>query len=112
MFHSMAGNVIVDWTFMLALLGIGVALMLGIGLRIAAIAGVVLMGFMWVAEWPLSKTTSAGEPSGSTNPFVDYHVIYALIMVLMATVDQAGSTWGLGDRWRRIPVVQRHPVLW
>ena len=112
MFHSMAGNVLVDWTFMLGLLGIGVALMLGIGLRIAAVAGVVMMAFMWVAEWPLSKTTTNGEPSGSNNPIVDYHVIYALVLVLVATADQAGSTWGLGGRWRKIPFVERHPVLW
>src|SRR4051794_26877535 len=97
---------------MLGLLGIGVALMLGIGLRIAAVAGVALMGLMWVAEWPMSKTTTSGEPTGSNNPFVDYHVIYALVMVVMATVDRAGSTWGLGDRWRSIPFVERHPVLW
>lgn len=112
MFHSMAGNVFVDWAFMLGLLGVGIALMLGIGLRIAAVSGVAIMALMWLAEWPMSKTSSAGEPTGSTNPIVDYHVIYALILVLMATVDQAGSTWGLGGQWRRIPFVQRHPVLW
>jgi thiosulfate dehydrogenase (quinone) large subunit len=112
MFHSMAGNVFVDWAFMLGLLGIGIALMLGIGLRIAAVAGVVMMALMWAAEWPLSKSTSTGEPSGSTNPIVDYHVIYALVLVLMATADRAATTWGLGAQWRRIPFVGRHPVLW
>ncbi|WP_306209152.1 DoxX family membrane protein [Actinoplanes sp. RD1] len=109
-FHDLAGNAVVDWLFMLGLLGIGVALVLGIGLRLAAGAAVLMMAFMWVAEWPLAQHTSAGEPSGSTNPITDYHVIYAVAAVV-AALAYAGHTWGLGRWWARLPVVQRNPWL-
>jgi thiosulfate dehydrogenase [quinone] large subunit len=96
-FASMAGTV-TDWLFMLGLLGIGVAVMLGIGLRLSAVAGTIMMLLMWVAEWPLLE--------GSTNPLVDYHVVYALVLILCATL-LAGDTWGLGRWWANLPVVQR-----
>src|SRR3954453_9735239 len=35
-YQNLAGNPVVDWMFMLGLLGIGLALMLGVGMRIAA----------------------------------------------------------------------------
>ena len=38
-------------------------------------AHTLMMLAMWAAEWPLDKLTSAGEPSMSTNPIVDYHII-------------------------------------
>jgi len=109
-FHSIAGNPLVDWLFMLGLLGIGVALIAGIGLRLAAIANTVMMAGMWLAEFPLDKTTAAGEPSMSTNPLVDYHVIYALIGIV-AALAYAGHTWGLGRAWSRLPVVQKNHWL-
>ena len=55
-FQSMAGDAWVDWLYMIGLLGIGVALVAGVGLRIAAAATTVLMALMWVAEWPLAMT--------------------------------------------------------
>jgi len=100
-FASMASPV-TDWLFMLCLLGVGVAVMLGIGLRVSAIAGSLLMVSMWIAEWPLLQ--------GSTNPVVDYHLIYALVLVVCATL-LAGDTWGLGRRWARLPLVQRYAWL-
>jgi thiosulfate dehydrogenase (quinone) large subunit len=95
---------------MLGLLGIGLALILGIGLRVAAVSGTLMMLGMWAAEWPLDKVTSAGEPSMSTNPIVDYHIIYALALIALA-VTFAGHTWGLGKRWARLPFVQRNRWL-
>src|SRR6187402_3969966 len=51
-FHSLAGTTFANWAFMLGLLGIGLALIAGVGLRIAAGAAVVMMALMWIAEWP------------------------------------------------------------
>jgi thiosulfate dehydrogenase [quinone] large subunit len=85
-----------DVLFMLGMLGVGLAVVLGIGLRVSAWAGSLIMIMMWAAEWPLQ--------SGSTNPLVDYHVIYALALVVAATC-LAGDTWGLGRWWRELPVV-------
>jgi thiosulfate dehydrogenase (quinone) large subunit len=109
-FHSWAGAGWADWLFMLALAGVGIALTLGVALRIAAASGTVLMLLMWAAEWPLAKVTSAGEPSMSTNPIVDYHLIYALALIPAALL-YAGNAWGFGRLWAKLPFVQRNRWL-
>jgi len=109
-FHSLAGTTFANWAFMLGLLGIGLALILGIGLRIAAGAAVVMMALMWIAEWPLAQHTSAGKPSGSTNPITDYHFIYA-VSAVVAALTYAGHTWGLGRWWAELPIVRKNPWL-
>jgi thiosulfate dehydrogenase [quinone] large subunit len=109
-FHTIAGAAWADWLFMVGLLGIGLALILGIGLRIAAVSGTLMMLLMWAAEWPLARFTSAGEPSMSTNPIVDYHIIYALALIALA-LTFAGNVWGLGRLWARLPFVKRHRWL-
>ena len=109
-FHSWAGTTWANWLFMLGLLGIGVALLFGVALRAAAASGTVMMLLMWAAEWPLAKHTSAGAPSMSTNPIVDYHIVYALVLIALA-VTYAGNTWGLGRLWARLPFVQRNRWL-
>ncbi|MGW3095299.1 hypothetical protein ACWDCC_17855 [Streptomyces sp. NPDC001102] len=109
-FHDWAGAGWADWLFMLGLLGIGLALMSGVALRLAAVAGTLMMALMWMAEWPPAKHLSNGAPSMSTNPFVDYHVIYAVVMIALAVVG-AGATWGLGRLWARLPFVSRNRWL-
>ncbi|MER6190190.1 hypothetical protein [Streptomyces cyaneofuscatus] len=108
-FHSMAGQVWVDWVFMLGLLGIGCALATGVGLRVAAVAGTVMMALM-CAEWPPAKHLSDGTPSMSMNPLIDYHVLYAAVLIVLA-IASAGRTWGLGRTWERLPFVARHRWL-
>ena len=109
-FHTIAGTGWANWLFMLALLGIGLALILGIGLRITAAATVILMAMMWIAEYPLAQHTSAGKPTSSTNPITDYHVIYALTAITTAAT-YAGHTWGLGRWWASLPLVQKNRWL-
>jgi thiosulfate dehydrogenase [quinone] large subunit len=105
-----AGGWLTDSLFMLGLLGLGVAVTLGIGLRISAIAGTVMMLFMWVAEWPLDRVTDAGQASGSTNPFIDYHLVYAIVLIALALV-YTGNTWGLGRKWASLDIVRKNPWL-
>ncbi|WP_166027916.1 DoxX family membrane protein [Streptomyces chilikensis] len=109
-FHSWAGAAWADWLFMLGLLGIGLALTAGVALRLSALAGTVMMALMWVAEWPPAQHLSDGSPSMSTNPFVDYHLIYAVLLVALAAAS-AGDTLGLGRLWARLPVVRDHGWL-
>lgn len=109
-FHSIAGDAWANWAFMLGLLGIGLALILGIGMRLAATAAGVMMAMMWAAEWPLAQHTSAGKPSGSTNPVTDYHFVYAIGAVVLA-LTYAGHTWGLGRQWAKLPFVQKNRWL-
>ena len=99
LFSGLAGQGWVDWLFMLGLLGIGTALIVGAGLRIAAAAGGLMMVLMWAAGLPLT-----------TNPFMDEHLIYALVLVGLA-MTQAGDTLGLGRWWSATPLVRDHPVL-
>jgi hypothetical protein len=48
----------------------------------------------------------------STNPIVDYHIVYALVLITIA-LTYAGNTWGLGRVWARLGVVHRnHWLLW
>lgn len=106
-YHSIAGAWWADALFMAGLLGIGVALILGVAIRIAAGSGVILVAGMWLAAYPLARYSSSGEPTGSTNPLVDDHVLEALILIVLA-LTLAGRTWGLGSVWARIPFVARH----
>ena len=44
------------------------------------------------------------------NPVIDDHLIYALVLVLLA-LTAAGKTLGLGRVWERIPLVAKHESL-
>lgn len=104
-FRSWAGAAWADWLFMLGLLGVGMAVMTGVALRPAAVAGTAMMALMWIAEWPPARHLSNGAPSMSTDPFGDYHVIYAAALIAVAATS-AGATWGLGRLWARLPIVR------
>jgi thiosulfate dehydrogenase [quinone] large subunit len=93
----MAGSPVVDWLFMLGLLGLGVALILGIGMRIASVGGALLMLLMWSSRLP-----------PTTNPFLDQHIIYVLVLIGLAAL-KAGDTLGLGKWWSKL--VNNSPVL-
>ncbi|WP_298461124.1 DoxX family protein [uncultured Cellulomonas sp.] len=92
-FFGMFANPFGDVLFMAGLLGIGVALMLGAGLKIAAVTGTLLMGFMYLAEIPFVL--------GGNNPVVDSHWHEALLLII-AAVTLSGDTWGVGKIWARI----------
>jgi thiosulfate dehydrogenase (quinone) large subunit len=98
-YRSFAGATWADWLFMIGLAGIGLALLLGIGVRLAAGFGALLVVMMWSAALPPEN-----------NPFLDDHLIYALVLVLLATAN-AGRTLGLGRWWASLSLVRRHPVL-
>ncbi|GAB3447744.1 DoxX family membrane protein [Streptomonospora sediminis] len=98
-YRSFAGAAWADWLFMLGLLGIGLAFLLGIGMRIGAAAGALMLVLMWSAVLPPEN-----------NPFIDDHLIMALTMVGLALIN-AGDTAGLGRRWADLAAVRRHPAL-
>ncbi|MDO4260420.1 MAG: DoxX family protein, partial [Actinomycetaceae bacterium] len=84
-----------DWGFMLGMLAIGVALTLGIGMRLAAFGGAVMMTLMYLAEMPF---VTLSPESAATNPLVDYHIIYALLVIVLAVIG-AGNYLGAGPAW-------------
>ncbi|PWD51474.1 DoxX family protein [Serinibacter arcticus] len=92
-----------DVLFMAGLLGIGVAMLAGAGLRIAAVSGTLLMIFMYLAEWPVFV-------AGSTNPILDSHWVEACLL-LIAAATLAGDTWGLGKWWGGLDLVKKNRWL-
>jgi thiosulfate dehydrogenase [quinone] large subunit len=99
MYKSFAGAAWADWLFMLGLAAIGTALILGIGMRLAAAAGGLLLVLMFTAVLPPEN-----------NPFMDDHLVYAAVLAVLA-LTAAGNTLGLGKQWTKLPVVQRLPWL-
>lgn len=99
LYRHLTGVTVVDWLFMIGLAAVGAALILGIGMRITAAAGALLMVMMWSAVLP---------PAG--NPFMDDHLIYALLLIGLAMVG-AGDALGLGRWWRSTGLVRSLPIL-
>jgi thiosulfate dehydrogenase (quinone) large subunit len=98
-YHSIAGTAWADWLFMLGLAGIGAALLLGVGMRLAAVAGTVMLVMMWSVVLPPEN-----------NVFMDDHLIYALLIIGLALTG-AGNALGLGRWWAGTRLVQRFPIL-
>ena len=99
MYHDIAGQTWADYLFMLGLVAIGVALIAGVAMRIAAASGVLLLVLMWTAVLPPDN-----------NLFMDDHLIYAMILVVLAALG-AGRTLGLGTLWEQLPVVRDNDWL-
>ncbi|WP_373321738.1 hypothetical protein [Micromonospora okii] len=99
LYSGIAGAAWADWLFMIGLAAIGMALLLGIGVRVAAVAGGLLLVMMWTAVLPPEN-----------NPFMDDHLIYAAVLAVLA-LTSAGDTLGLGRAWKRLTVVRRFPWL-
>lgn len=108
--HTIAGTWWANGLFMVGMAAVGIALIAGVGLRISAVSGALIMVMMWLAEFPIAQHTATGAASGSTNPITDYHIVYAIVLVVLAAT-YAGHTWGLGRLWARLPFVQRHRSL-
>lgn len=96
---SIAGAAWADWLFMLGLLGIGIALTTGAGIRLAAITGGALYLMMWALSFPLA-----------TNPVIDDHLV-GLVALTVFALTLAGDTWGIGKLWAKTQVVRRFAIL-
>jgi thiosulfate dehydrogenase [quinone] large subunit len=68
-FQAMAGNPLVDFLFMAGLLLVGLALLTGVGVRIAGYGGTALVLTMWLSHLP-----------PSSNPLIDQHIVYAVLL--------------------------------
>ncbi|MFY1694647.1 MULTISPECIES: hypothetical protein [unclassified Solwaraspora] len=98
-FGGMAGQAWADWLFMAGLAGIGVALILGIGMWIAAVSGSLLLGLMWLAALPIAN-----------NPFLDDHLVYGLVLLGLAATG-AGLRYSLAGWWTSLAIVRRNAWL-
>jgi thiosulfate dehydrogenase [quinone] large subunit len=84
---------------MAALLGLGIALLLGIGMRIATISGVLLMLMMW-------SSTLLPE----NNPIIDEHIVYIFALVGLLLVNDQQQL-GIGKWWSQTKLVKNYPFL-
>lgn len=72
-FTSLAGVTVIDWIFMLGLLGIGLSLILNRYVKWGALCGIVMLVLMYLALlWP------------ENNPLIDEHIIYAVVLGYIA----------------------------
>ena len=99
-FQSLAGYIWLDWVFMLSLLLIGLALIFGVGIRLASFGATI---------WMISMYMAASIPP-EHNPFLDEHIVN-LVIVLVLSVSNAGDTWGLGRWWNSTKIVQKYKFL-
>lgn len=97
--NGLSGNSVVDALFMLALLAIGLAVILGIGTKISGISGALLMLMLWSTTLPPAN-----------NPIVDEHIVFLLVFLGMVLV-KPGRWWGLGKWWANMALVKRYPIL-
>lgn len=100
LFQPLAGNLLVDWLFMLGLLCIGAALILGIGVKIACYSGALMYLLMYLA----------GFIPPEHNPFFDEHLLNPMILLLLTWVD-AGKYLGYGKKWQKHHLVKKYPWL-
>ncbi len=98
-FSLLAGNVLVDWLFMLGLLGVGVGLVFGILMRLSIWSGAAMLLLMFLAAMPPKN-----------NPFIDDHIIYALLLLTFLFMP-IGEWYGFGKQWARHDAVKKHSWL-
>jgi thiosulfate dehydrogenase (quinone) large subunit len=99
-YQSLAGSAFVDVLFMLGLLLIGLALISGVGVRIAGYSGALLMTLMY----------TAGFLPPEHNPLIDEHMIYGIILLGLAFC-KVGDLWGFGRWWSSQKMVKKYPIL-
>ncbi|HAZ28693.1 MAG TPA: hypothetical protein DCY48_02875 [Candidatus Magasanikbacteria bacterium] len=99
LYQSIAGNMAVDWLFMLGLLLVGVCLILGIAMRLSGYAGALLMLLIWGAAFPPEH-----------HPVLDEHIIYAFLLLLFIFAN-AGRCLGFGKQWEEAALIRRLPFL-
>ncbi len=84
-----------DWPFMLGLFAVGFALIFGVGTKLAAIGGPLMLAMMYVSHaWP-------GAGGNTTNPFVDDHILQILAIIGIVLVELGHQAVGLGEWWKR-----------
>jgi len=99
LFASMAGSPVLDCIFMVGLLGIGIGLIFGVAVKLSSYSGALLLVLMYLAGfiWP------------EHNPFLDDHIMYALMMFIFPYADN--SVYGCADWWGKQKFVKKRDWL-
>lgn len=99
-FHALTGVAVIDWLFMLGLLGIGVALVFGIAVKLAVCSGSLLLLMMWAASLPIKA-----------NPIIDDHIIYIAILVTVC-YGLPNQKLSMASWWQKRDFVKNRSWLW
>ncbi|MFZ0325070.1 MAG: hypothetical protein WAN48_13195 [Actinomycetes bacterium] len=103
-------NAWTNWLFMLGLLGVGVALTLGIFMRIGTISAVAMLSLMWLAEWPVTKVLDETGRNTFNAPILDDHIVYGVVIITLMLF--GAERWlGLGKWWESLSFVKKLPWL-
>ncbi len=98
-YQGLAGHPVVDMLFMVGLSMMGLALMFGVGVKIASYGGALMMILMYSAVMPPEH-----------NPFLDKHIVYVIIfMGLVAS--KSGHYIGFGKYWSNTALVKKYSFL-
>ncbi|GAA4330100.1 hypothetical protein GCM10023144_17490 [Pigmentiphaga soli] len=85
-------------------LAIGLSLLTGLLVRLSAPCGAAILMLYWMAHMDFPYI------SDENNFIVDYHVVYAVVLIYLA-VKGAGQFYGLDGVFGRSPAMARHPAL-
>lgn len=99
LFQTLSGNIAVDILFMAGLLLVGLALLLGIGTKIAGYAGSLMMFLIYLSLFPPEN-----------NPIIDEHIVYILVFIGIANTSK-GRKLSFAKRLRTLNLVKSHPIL-
>jgi thiosulfate dehydrogenase [quinone] large subunit len=99
---SLAGNgtllPIVNSMVVFGEIAIGVALILGLATRFAAVMGALMMTLFWVAAWDFAFGV------------IEYHAVLAIVALVLGIIG-AGEAFGLDAIVDETPIVKRIPAL-
>ena len=77
---------------------VGVALILGISVRLASFFGIVLMALYYLPIFP------------PAHGWIDEHIIYSLILILLSSL-KTGKYLGYGNLWIKTKLVRKYSFL-
>lgn len=80
-FHSLSGIAVIDWMFMLGLLFVGLTLLFNKYVKWGCIAGGAMMLLMYLALM-----------LPENNPIVDEHIVYILVLAIIALKSEEVKT--------------------
>lgn len=98
-YNSLAGSSVLDWIFMVGLLGIGLTLTFGFMVRIGGISGILMLLLMYSSALPPLH-----------HPFLDEHILYSTIM-LAIIFSNTEQKLGFGKKWQDLELVKKLTFL-
>jgi thiosulfate dehydrogenase [quinone] large subunit len=98
-YNTLAGSAILDWIFMVGLLGIGLTLTLGFMVRIGGVSGILMLLLMYSSTLPPPH-----------HPFIDEHILYSVV-ILAVIFSNTEQKLGVGKKWQNMEIIKRFPFL-